>query len=141
MSGHPAAPSPAMKSRRRMSDPRYASLSRSVRHGNRIDDFLIAYGLAQSTTGRLANQPGRRYSAEPRLGLAWSLTWTLFWAGGRLSPSRCFHLRRRTDRRRQTRALTSLLRAAFRAAPGPLRFGGRFASDHSRHLPRYRARA
>src|SRR5438874_10515262 len=51
----------------------------------------------------------------------------LAWAGGRLSPSRSVLLRRRTDRRRRTRAPTRPLRAACRASPGPLPFEDRLA--------------
>jgi hypothetical protein len=38
-------------------------------------------------------------------------------AGGRLSPSRCFRRRRRTDRDHRTRALRCLRQAAYRASP------------------------
>jgi hypothetical protein len=66
---------------------------------------------------------------------------SLAWAGGRFSPSRCFRLRRRTDRRHRTRAPKRPLRAASQASPGPLPFQDRPASHRSRHLPRWRARA
>src|SRR5919106_100164 len=66
---------------------------------------------------------------------------SLAWAGGRLAPSRCFRLRRRTDRRHRTRAPTRPLQAASRASPRPLPFEDRLASNRSRHLPRCRARA
>src|SRR5208283_506645 len=56
--------------------------------------------------------------------------------GGRLSPSRFFRPRRRTDRCRRTRAPTRLFRAACRASPGPLPFEDRLALNRSRHLPR-----
>ncbi len=46
-------------------------------------------------------------------------------AGGRLSPSRCFPRRRRTDRHHQTLAPTRRLPVAFRASPGPLPFEDR----------------
>src|SRR5208283_2671132 len=57
-------------------------------------------------------------------------------AGGRLSPSRFFRPRRRTDRCHRTRAPTRLFRAACRASPGPLPFEDRLALNRSRHLPR-----
>jgi hypothetical protein len=66
---------------------------------------------------------------------------SLAWVGGRFSPSRCFRLRRRTDRHHRTRAPTRLLQAASRGSPGPLPFEDRLASNRSRHLPRCRARA
>ena len=50
---------------------------------------------------------------------------SLAWAGGRLSPSRCFRRRRRTDRRHRTRAPTRRRRAASRASPAPLPFADR----------------
>jgi hypothetical protein len=70
-------------------------------------------------------------SARPR---------SLAWVGGRLSPSRCFRLRRRTDRHHRTRAPTHPLQAASRASPGPVPFQDRPASRRSRRLPKCRAR-
>src|SRR5262249_52979201 len=69
----------------------------------------------------------------PVLGLAW--------AGGRSAPSRSCLLRRRTDRRHRTRVPKRPLRAASRAPPELLPFEDRLASNRSRHLPRWRARA
>ena len=61
-------------------------------------------------------------------------------AGGRLSPSRSFVLRRRIDRLRRTRALKHLLHVAFPESQGPLLCGDRRVAIHSRHPQRSRAR-
>lgn len=83
---------------------------------------------AMSMANRPAGGPSRRFvEARPRgplrslcsLSQSGFRSRSLAWAGGRLSPCRCFHRRRKTDRRHRIRALTRLFQAAYQASPGP----------------------
>ncbi len=95
----------------------------------RTDRRSACAGLQRSSPPRrwpplLAGPGGRFVKGESAPARAASVTcsWSLAWAGGWLSPCRCFHRRRRTDRHHRTRAPTRLFQAAYRASPGPFPF-------------------
>src|SRR5262245_3262015 len=82
------------------------------------NDDVVMHGDAK---GRAASTIASHVSRITSFGRS------LAWAGGRLSPCRCFRLRRRTDRHRRTRVQKRLRQAASPVFPGPLPSADRLA--------------
>src|SRR5437870_3270959 len=116
-------------------------LDGSPRGRLRADGERTASLQGQVTIGTRTAISSRQVNRAELRQLILILARSLAWAGGRSSPSGSCLLRRRTDRRHRTRAPKRSLRAASRASLELLPFEDRPASNRSRRLPRWRARA